>query len=87
MAKGWIGASGFETLARPVLDVMQVRRQIAGRDGVEVVVVAVDPVDGGAERFVTSLFVGDVADAEPERDLGMPRDDGARGVEGPVYVT
>ena len=34
-----------------------------------------DPVDGSAEGFVSSPFVGDIADAQPERDLGMLRDD------------
>ena len=65
---------------------MEIRRQIAGGDGVEVVVVAVDPVDASAERLVAAGFVGDVADAEPERDLGMARDDRARGVERAVDV-
>ena len=65
---------------------MQARRQIAGGDGVEVVVVAVNPVDGGAQRFVAPVVGGDVTDAEPERHLGMARDDGARGVERAVNV-
>ena len=65
---------------------MEIHRQIAGADGVEVVVVAVDPVDAGAERFVASLFVGDVADAQPERDFGMARDDRPRRVERAVDV-
>jgi hypothetical protein len=66
--------------------VVKVRRQIAGGDGIEVVVVAVDPVDRRAEGFVTSLLVGDVADAQPERNLGMARDDRPRGVERAVDV-
>ena len=70
----------------PIRNVMKIRRRIAGGDRVEVVVVAVDPVDRGAERFVTSVLVRDVADAQPERDLGMPRDDGPRGVERAVDV-
>ena len=65
---------------------MQIRRQIAGRDGVEVVVVAVDPVDRSAERLVAPVRVGDVADAEPEGDVGMARDDAAGGVEAAVDV-
>jgi hypothetical protein len=65
---------------------MEIRRQIAGGDRVEVVVVAVNPVDRRAERFVTSLFVGDVANAQPERDLGMPRDDRPRAGECAVDV-
>ena len=69
-----------------IVDVMQIRRQIAGRDGVEVVVVAVDPVDRGAERLVASVLVGDVADAEPEEEVGMARDDAARGGEIAVNV-
>jgi len=69
-----------------IVDVMQIRRQIAGRDGVEVVVVAVDPVDRGAQRFVAPVLVGDVADAEPEGDVGMARDDAARGGEIAVDV-
>ena len=60
---------------------MQARRQIAGRDRVEVVVVAVDPVDRRAERLVASRGVGDVTDAEPGGNIGMPRDDLARGAE------
>ena len=69
-----------------IVDVMQIRRQIAGRDGVEVVVVAVDPVDRSAERLVAPVRVGDVADAEPEGDVGMARDDAARGGEIAVNV-
>ena len=65
---------------------MEIRRQIAGGDGVEVVVVAVNPVDAGAERLVASGLVSDVADAQPERNLGMPRDDRPRGVERAVDV-
>jgi hypothetical protein len=69
-----------------VWNVIEIRRQIAGRDRVEVIVVAVNPVDGDAERFVPSGIIGDVADAEPERNIGMPRDDAARGVERAVNV-
>jgi hypothetical protein len=65
---------------------MQIGWQIAGRDRVEVVVVAVDPVDGPAKRLVPSSVGRDVADAQPERDLGMPRDDRSRGVERAVDV-
>jgi hypothetical protein len=65
---------------------MQVRRQIAGRDGVEVVVVAVYPVDTAAERLIAPGVVGDVADAEPDRNLGMARDDGPRRGERAVDV-
>jgi hypothetical protein len=65
---------------------MEAVRKIARGDGVEVVVVAVDPVDRRAERFVTSVFVGDVADAQPERNLGMARDDRPGGVERAVDV-
>ena len=71
---------------RPVGDVDEVLRQVVRGDRVEVVVVAVNPVDAGAERFVAPVFVGDVADAEPERDLGMARDDRPRGVERAVDV-
>ena len=71
---------------RPVVDVKQILRQIAGGDGVEVVVVAVNPVDAGAERLVTAVVVGNVADAEPEWNLGMPGHDRARGVERAVDV-
>jgi hypothetical protein len=65
---------------------MEIRRQIAGRDRVEVVVVAVDPVDGCAEWLIPSCVRRDVADAEPEGNLGMPRDDRSRGVERAVDV-
>jgi hypothetical protein len=70
----------------PVVDVMEIRRQIAGGDDVEVVVVAVDPVDAGAERLVTAVLVGNIADAEPEWHLGVPRDDGPGRVERAVDV-
>jgi hypothetical protein len=46
----------------------------------------VDPVDGSAQRFVAAVLIGDVADTEPEWDFGVPRDDGARGVERAVDV-
>ena len=65
---------------------MEIRRQIAGGYRVEIVVIAVDPVDRRAERFVAPVLVGDVADAQPERNLGMPRHDRAGGVEGAVDV-
>jgi hypothetical protein len=73
--------------------VNKIRWQITGRDGVEVVVVAVDPVDERAERLVAGPcpeprrgVVGDVPDAQPKRDVGMERDDAAGGVEGAVNV-
>jgi hypothetical protein len=69
-----------------VVDVMQIGWQAAGRDRVEVVVVALDPVDRRAERLVAALIVGDVADAQPERNLGMARDDTARRIERAVDV-
>ena len=72
---------------RTVIDVEQVLRQIAGRDRVEVVVVPVNPVDARAERLVAAVLVGDVADAQPERDVGMRSDDGARRVERAVDVS
>jgi hypothetical protein len=65
---------------------MEILRQIAGGDDVEVVVVAVNPVDPGAERLVTAVVVGYVADAQPERNLGVPGHDRARGVERAVDV-
>src|SRR5258708_9357180 len=70
----------------PIRNVMEIRRQIAGRDRVEVVVVAVDPVDRRAKRLIPSCIGRDVPDAEPEGDLGMPRDDRSRGVERAVDV-
>jgi hypothetical protein len=70
----------------PVVDVMEILRQLAGGDDVEVVVVPVDPVDAGAERLVTAAVVGNVADAEPEWNLGVPRDDGPGRVERAVDV-
>jgi hypothetical protein len=72
---------------RAVVDVMQICRQIAGRDRVEVVVVAVDPVNGRAERLVGAGGGRDVADAQPEWNLRMRRDDRARRVEGAVNVS
>jgi hypothetical protein len=71
---------------RPVVDVMQFLGQIGGGYRVEVVVVTVDPIDARAQRFVAALLVGDVADAQPERNLGMARDDRPRGVERAVDV-
>jgi hypothetical protein len=62
-------------------DVMKIRRQITGCDGVEVVVVAVNPVDRRGEGLVAAYVVGDVADAEPDRDFRMSPDDVARRVE------
>jgi hypothetical protein len=66
--------------------VVQIRRQISGGDGVEVVVVAVNPVDRGARGLVAPVLGGEIPDAQPERDLGMPRDDRPRGVERAVDV-
>jgi hypothetical protein len=65
---------------------MEIGRQIARGDGVEVVVVAVNPVDRRADRFVASLFVGDVPDTKPERNGGMACDDVSRRVERTVDV-
>src|SRR6187399_279003 len=67
-------------------DVMKARRQVTGGDGVEVVVVAVDPVDGSPEGLIPALLIGDVADAEPDCDLGVAPDDVARRVERAVDV-
>jgi len=64
----------------------EIRRQIAGLDRIEVVVVPVNPVHTGADRLVTAVVVGDVADAEPEWNLRMPRDDRPRSVERAVDV-
>jgi hypothetical protein len=65
---------------------MEIRGQVAGGDGVEVVVVAVNPVDRGAGGLVAPVLSGEVSDAQPERNLGMPRDDRPRGVERAVNV-
>jgi hypothetical protein len=62
----------------PVRKVVQIRREIARRDRVEVVVVPVNPVDGRAERFVASVFGREVADAQPERNVRMAGDDAPR---------
>ena len=69
-----------------IADVIEIARQITRGNRVEVVVVAVNPVDIGAERFVAAVLVRDVADTEPERNIGMARDDRARGVELAVDV-
>jgi hypothetical protein len=66
--------------------VMQILGQRAGRDRVEVVVVAVDPVDGRAERLVGASVRRDIADAQPEWNLGMRRDDRPGRVERAVDV-
>jgi len=65
---------------------MEIHRQIAGGDRVEVVVVAVNPVEAGAEGLVASGRVSDIADAQPEGNVWMPRDDRPRGVERAVNV-
>jgi hypothetical protein len=65
---------------------MHILGQRAGRDRVEVVVVAVDPVDGRAERLVGASVRRDIADAQPERNVRVGSDDGARGVERAVDV-
>jgi hypothetical protein len=65
---------------------MEIRGQIAGGDRVEVVVVAVNPIDRHADGFVAPVFGGEVPDAQPERNLGVTRDDRPRGVERAVDV-
>jgi hypothetical protein len=65
---------------------MQIRREIGRGDGVEVVVVAVNPVDVRAERLVSAPIVGDIADAQPDGDVGMFRDDRPGRVERAVNV-
>ena len=70
-----------------IFDVMEILRQVVSRDRIEVVVVAVNPVDAGAERLVAPRLVGDVPDTEPERDLRVLRHDGARAVEGAVNIS
>jgi hypothetical protein len=65
---------------------MEIGRQIARSDRVEIVVVPVDPVDRRTKRFVASLFIGDIADAQPERNLRMAPDDAPGGLERPVDV-
>jgi hypothetical protein len=65
---------------------MQIRGQITGGDRIEVVVVAVDPVDRRAERLVAAVIGRDVADTEPERRLGVARDNRPRRVERAVDV-
>jgi hypothetical protein len=54
---------------------------------IEIVVVAVDPVDRRAERLVAPFVCCDIPDAQPERHLGVPRDHVARGVEFAVDVS
>jgi hypothetical protein len=46
----------------------------------------VNPVDARAERFVPAVLVGDVAHAQPERNLGVARDDLSRRLERAVDV-
>ena len=66
---------------------MQIGRQVAGRDRVEVVVVAVNPVDRRADGFVAAALVSDVAYAQPEWNLAVARDDRPRTVERAVNVS
>jgi hypothetical protein len=76
----------FRSGQPPIRNVMEIRREISRGDSVEVVVVAVDPVDGSADGFIPAGFVGDVADAQPERNLGMAGDDRPRRIERAVDV-
>lgn len=69
-----------------IRDVVQIRRQIPGCDRVEVVVVAVNPVDRSAQGFVPAVLVGDVADAQPEGNVRMAGDNRARLGERAVNV-
>jgi hypothetical protein len=69
-----------------VRNVAQVWRQTAQGNRVEIVVVAVNPVDRRAERRVVAVFGGDVTNAEPAPDLGMRRDDAAGVGKGAVDV-
>ena len=71
----------------PVRNVSEIRRQIAGRDRVEVVVIAVNPVERGGERLIAARVGRDVADAQPERNLRVPPDNRPRGVERAVNVS
>jgi hypothetical protein len=65
---------------------MKVGRQIAVRNRIEGVVIAVDPVNRRAEGLVAASLIRDVADAQPERNVGVPGDDGASGAERAVDV-
>jgi hypothetical protein len=46
----------------------------------------VDEIERGADRLVDAGVGGEVTDAEPERDGGMPRDGAPRGGEVAVNV-
>jgi hypothetical protein len=65
---------------------MKTGGQVARRDEVEILVIALDPVDRRREGFVPSGCIGYVADAQPERDVRMPSDDPACLLESPVDV-
>ena len=65
---------------------MEIAREIARGDGVEIVVVAVDPVDGRADGLVAAGVGCEIPDAQPERNLGMARDDLSRRIERAVDV-
>ena len=71
---------------RPIRNMMQIRREIARGYGVEVVVVAVNPVDGRAGGFIAAICGRQVPYAQPERDLAVPLDDRSRGRECAVDV-
>jgi hypothetical protein len=65
---------------------MKVRRQVAGGNRVEVVVVAVNPVERGCEGLIAAGVGRDVADAQPERNLRVPLYDRPSGVERAVDI-
>ena len=60
------------------------------RDGfgndVEILVVALDPVERPDWREVVTVVAGDVAHLQPERHVSVPLHDLLNGIEGPVNV-
>jgi hypothetical protein len=56
------------------------------REHVEVFVVALDEMDRRARGEILAVVAGHVADADPERDIGVPLHDEIDGVELAVDV-
>ena len=83
-------APAAHLMERAVAQVVQRRRgRTAGRrlgHDVEVLVVALDPVEGRGRREVLALVAGDVAHLQPERHVRVPAHDVLNGLELAVDV-
>jgi hypothetical protein len=79
-------AQSSEIDRRGVRKIAQIAWKLACRECIEVVVVAVDEIDRRSDGLVVPLLVGEVTDAQPERNVRVPGGDRARRVEGAVNV-